>query len=126
MKPIMQLKSNPNVKFGSYFLNRDSKITRKTALFPIEEEKANEKSLWKAVIMQAVLDIMNSSARTENIVAKQEAISWFSLRNPNFLKVCEYADLNAKWVLKKVRFALKNPTIWRRPCDLRKFVFTTI
>jgi len=81
-----------------------------------------EKALWKAVIMQSVLDTMNTSARTEHKMAKYDALNWLNVKNPYFLWVCENADLNPAWVLNKIKIALQNPRIWRRPCDLKKFM----
>lgn len=106
-----------------YFLSSTHNLKNKEV---ITEKNLPEKALWKAVIMQAVLDIMNTSKRTEHIVAKRDAISWFNLKNKSFLRVCDNADLKPAWVLKKVRFALENPKTWRRECDLKKFIFTKI
>lgn len=85
-----------------------------------------EKALWRAVIMQSVLDIMNTSKRTEHCIAKQDAISWLNIKNQYFLKVCENSDLNPIWVLNKIKIALINPKTWRRACDLKKFIFHNI
>jgi hypothetical protein len=79
-----------------------------------------EVAIWKAVIMQAVLDIVNTSKRTEHKVAKENAINWFDVRNINFVTVCHYARLEPEWVVKKIAFAIKNQRTWRRDCDIRK------
>ena len=80
-----------------------------------------EVALWKAVIMQSVLDLMSTSKRTEEILAKKSAVTWLNKENLNFVTVCHYADLNPDWVLKKIDFAIKNPRMWRRECDLKKY-----
>lgn len=88
-----------------------------------KEGRRPEIGLWKAVIMQSVLDIMSNSSRASDVLAKKVAIDWLNLKNENFLKVCGYADLNPEWVLKKIKYALENPRTWRRDCDLKKTFF---
>ena len=88
----------------------------------IFEKKSGEIALWKAVIMQSVLDVVNNSSRAAEILAKKTAIDWLNINNSSFIKVCGYADLNPEWVLKKIQFATENPRIWRRECDLKKFL----
>ena len=80
-----------------------------------------EIALWKAVIMQSVLDLMSTSKRTEVFLAKKSAGTWLDKRNVNFVTVCNYANLEPDWVLKKIDFAIKNPRMWRRECDLKKY-----
>lgn len=107
--------------------NKNNHIEQKAKITPflVKNEKRNkltpEIGLWKAVIMQSVLDMMSSSKRTEEVLAKNSAKLWLNKRNANFLTVCHYADLNPDWVLKKVIFALDNPRTWRRECDLKKY-----
>ena len=78
-----------------------------------------ESALWKAVIMQAVLDVMSNSKRASEILAKNTARDWLNEKNPSFIKVCGYAGLSPNWVMKKVEYALENPRMWRRECDLK-------
>ena len=80
-----------------------------------------ELGLWKAVIMQAVLDSMSNSKRSSEVLAKKMAIDWLNIKNSNFIKVCNYAGLDPNWVLKKITFAINNPRMWRRECDLKNF-----
>ncbi len=84
--------------------------------------KNPEMAVWKAVIMQAVLDLMSTSKRASEILAKKTAREWLNEKNANFVKVCGYAGLNPNWVLKKIEFAIENPRTWRRECDLKKFL----
>jgi hypothetical protein len=77
--------------------------------------------LWRAVITQAVMDTFINSKRTSEILAKKNATEWLNINNPNFIMVCDFAHLNPYWVLKKVRYALENPRLWRRECDLKNF-----
>lgn len=77
--------------------------------------------LWRAVITQAVMDTVISSKRTSEILAKKNAIEWLNIKNSNFIMVCDFANLNPHWVLKKVKYALENPRLWRRECDLKNF-----
>lgn len=87
----------------------------------IQNKINSEIALWKAVIMQSVLDLMSTSKRTEEVLAKKTAKSWLDKNNSNFLTVCQLADLEPGWVLKKIDFAIQNPRMWRRECDLKKY-----
>jgi hypothetical protein len=93
----------------------------------VKEKERNDRNqnpecaLWKAVIMQAVLDVMSNSKRASEILAKNTARDWLSEKNANFIKVCGYAGLSPNWVIKKIEYALENPRIWRRECDLKNF-----
>jgi hypothetical protein len=83
--------------------------------------KNTETGLWKAVIMQAVLDVMSNSKRASEVLAKKTAADWLNDKNLNFIKVCGYAGLSPTWVMKKIKYALENPRTWRRECDLKNF-----
>lgn len=72
-----------------------------------------EVAMWRAVIMQALLDCVNMSKRTEDKVAKNQALRWFSMQNENFLMVCEFAHLDPSQVLRKANKAIKNDCKWR-------------
>jgi hypothetical protein len=65
---------------------------------------------------------MSNSKRASEILAKNTARDWLNEKNSNFIKVCGYAGLSPSWVMKKVEYALENPRIWRRECDLKNFL----
>jgi hypothetical protein len=60
------------------------------------------RSLWRAVILQSIIDIVNNSSRTENKIAKIEAKQWVFKENEDFYEVCNLAGYNAKYVRKKI------------------------
>jgi hypothetical protein len=76
------------------------------------EHIESEKSIWKAVILQGILDISSCSRRTEDVIARQEAIKWFDLSNKDFLTVCKMADLIPEYVIKKTRIATSQRAFW--------------
>ena len=87
----------------------------------MENQKQNaEISLWRAVILQATLDCLTQSNRSENIKARKDAQNWFNIKNPNFIMVCNFAELDPFFVIRKVKYALKNQKEWRRACDIGK------
>ena len=89
----------------------------------MQNEKQNaEISLWRAVILQATLDCLTQSSRTENIKSRKDAQSWFNIKNRNFIMVCNFAELNPCFVIHRVKYALKNQKEWRRACDIGKGV----
>lgn len=85
-------------------------------LADIDEEIGikSEIGLFRAVIMQALIDAVNNSKRTEDRIAKAQAREWFSESSADFKMVCELANLNFKWVIKKAMEAIQNDCRWRR------------
>ena len=61
------------------------------------------RALWRAVIMQAMIDIENNSSRTEDRMAKAKAISWFLYPSKDFYTVCMLADYDCKYVIQKAK-----------------------
>jgi len=58
--------------------------------------------LWRAVILQAIIDILNNSSRTENKIAKIEAKQWVFQDNEDFVQICHLAGYNIKYVRTKI------------------------
>ena len=67
-----------------------------------------ERSLFRAVILQALLDAVSNSKRTENILQKKLAQIWFDIDNKDFLAVCELAELSPFWVVRNAQIAIAN------------------
>jgi uncharacterized protein YozE (UPF0346 family) len=59
-----------------------------------------EQALWKAVILQAFVDLKNNSKKKITKTYKLKSALWFNKSNENFAIVCDYADLNANYVHK--------------------------
>lgn len=57
-------------------------------------------SLFRAAILQALIDIKSKSKRTELHIAKNNAINWFTedAYKEDFEQVCQYANLQSKMV----------------------------
>ena len=89
-----------------------------------------EKALWKAVIMQAILDLtstpeLRDRMRADLIKAKNDAEAWVNPGKKDFIKVCGFANLEPSWVMKKVDLAKNNPKDWRRK-DLKQLLKETL
>ena len=65
-------------------------------------EDTDEKSLWKAVICQAIEDASSKSKKRRNIYAKQKAFKWIMEDNEDFKAVCDLAGYSYKAVRKNV------------------------
>ncbi len=61
-----------------------------------------QRALWRAVILQAIIDLLNESSRTENKIAKIEAKKWFFTNNDDFEYVCFMAGYKVNYIRKKV------------------------
>jgi hypothetical protein len=60
------------------------------------------RALWRAVILQAIIDIINESSRTESKVAKIEAKKWVFIDNEDFDNVCLMAGYKKDYIRKKI------------------------
>ena len=70
--------------------------------------------------MQAIIDCYTLSKRTEDQIARKDAVSWFSLINKEFIKVCSYADLEPDYVMKKAKQAMQKSCSWRKDVHKEK------
>jgi len=77
-------------------------------------------SLFRAVIMQSLIDIVSNSKRTEDKLAKRDAIDWMQINNPDFNTVCLFANLSPKWVLQKAMDALERERVFRNEREQHK------
>jgi hypothetical protein len=62
----------------------------------------SQRALWRAVILQAIIDILNESSRTENKIAKLEAKKWIFTNNEDFEYVCLMAGYKINFIRKKI------------------------
>lgn len=60
-------------------------------------------SLWKAVILQALLDLKSISKKKMAKCNRNQANKWLNLHNKNFLRVCGLADLDPEYVMNHKR-----------------------
>lgn len=105
------MKQGVDISFDSWDLNDN------TSNFEQElnkEEKLNGiRSMWRAVITQALMDAASNSKKRENLKAKREAKNWLLGESEDFLDICCLADLNPDYVKKKARLALARNCVWR-------------
>lgn len=81
-----------------------------------------EVALWRAVILQSILDRLTQSKRGSDIRARKNAKNWMNIKNEDFLAVCAFAQLEPDFVLRKASVALVDQSKWRRRCDIGKGV----
>ena len=58
----------------------------------------NYRSLWRAVVLQALLDIKTNSNNNTAKLNRTKAILWINLNKKDFLDVCHRAELNPKQI----------------------------
>ena len=63
----------------------------------------SEIALWKAVILQALVDLQTTSKKKIATTYRVKALMWFNLKNEEFLTVCNYAGLDPKYVYQKAQ-----------------------
>lgn len=54
--------------------------------------------LWRAVILQAILDLKNNGHKVMDKVNRIKAILWINLNRKDFIDVCHMADMNPQSV----------------------------
>ena len=79
-------------------------------------------SLWRAVILQSILDRLTQSKRGDDIMARKNAKNWMNIQNEEFRTVCQFAQLEPTFVIRKAETALIDQKKWRRKCDIGKGV----
>jgi hypothetical protein len=72
-----------------------------------------EQGMWRAVIVQALMDASSNSAKKENLQAKQEALVWLRGNSADFATVCYYAGFEPDFVKMMARKALERNCVWR-------------
>lgn len=74
---------------------------------------AHEQALWRAVIVQALMDASSNSKKKENIQAKEEALIWLRGNSKDFATVCCRAGYEPSFVRDMAKQALESNCIWR-------------
>lgn len=90
------MSNSTNINFFDYF---------KTD--PLMDDIERYRSLWKAVILQAVTDAISSNKRTEIQLEKKKATAWLFDPNQDFNIVCEYAGYSPAYVRDKARLIIE-------------------
>jgi hypothetical protein len=67
-----------------------------------------EISLWKAVILQSLVDLKSQSKKKMAKVNRVKSILWLNLQNRDFLLACSYAELDPLYVWEKAQIIKKN------------------
>ena len=73
-----------------------------------------ERALWRAVIVQALMDAGSDSKKKEMQYEKRQAIAWLTGYSRDFCDVCYRAGLEPNYVREKAIDAMKKGCRWRR------------
>ena len=65
----------------------------------LDEAANKETSLWRSVILQALMDARLPESNREYILWKRQALEWFNVDNEDFLMVCYLAQVSSQRVL---------------------------
>ncbi|CAL7961523.1 hypothetical protein MIDIC_20068 [Alphaproteobacteria bacterium] len=76
-------------------------------------EEMGMQGLWKAVIMQALVDAASNSKKKQVKANKLRALRWLKGDSDDFVTVCMLANMNPNHVKQQVRTALSNGCKWR-------------
>lgn len=72
-----------------------------------------EIALWKAVILQAMVDLQSNSKKKIANTYRIKSLMWFNLKNEDFLTVCNYAGLDPKYVYEKAMKVKENNAFFK-------------
>ncbi len=67
-----------------------------------------EIALWKAVILQALVDLQSNSKKKIANTYRIKALMWFNLKNEDFIQVCNWAGLDPAYVYQRARKVKEN------------------
>lgn len=73
----------------------------------------DEQALWRAVIVQALMDAACGSEKHEAVKARDEALIWLRGTSEDFATVCYYAGYEPEFVRMLVKKALEKNCQWR-------------
>jgi hypothetical protein len=73
----------------------------------------SERSMWVAVITQAMMDALTRSRKPEEQFSKFEAIRWLTGNSADFKTVCMLAGMEPGYVRSRAKKALISETSWR-------------
>lgn len=62
-----------------------------------------EIALWRAVILQAGIDLTSKSKKKIAQTYRFKAFQWFNLKNKEFITVCNYAGLDPRYVYERIK-----------------------
>lgn len=78
-----------------------------------------ETSLWKAVILQAFIDLKSNSKKKIANTHKVKATLWFNMNNNDFVATCYYAELDPQYVWRKAAI-IKEMNFEKKMLELKK------
>lgn len=67
-----------------------------------------EIALWKAVILQALVDLQSNSKKKIANTYRIKALMWFNLKNKEFIQICNWAGLDPIYVYQKAKKVKEN------------------
>lgn len=79
------------------------------AFNPVQQEQA----MWRAVIVQALMDAACGSRKYEATQARHEALVWLRGTSHDFATVCYYAGFEPEFVRVLVKKAMEKGCQWR-------------
>ncbi len=69
--------------------------------------------MWRAVIVQALMDAACGSKKPEELQSKQEALVWLRGTSRDFITVANHAGFEPEYLRTMVTRALQNNCNWR-------------
>ena len=78
------------------------------------------RSLWRAVILQSIIDATGDYKRTENVLEKHKATVWIEEMKDDFRLVCMLAGYDHHYVKNKAKSAIQAHKIRKLKKEMQK------
>lgn len=78
------------------------------------------RSIWRAVITQAIIDAASNSKKAFDKRNKTRALLWLENADEDFQEVCNLAEFETEYIMQKTKQALQNGCIWKKDIRLIK------
>ncbi|KJV65484.1 MULTISPECIES: hypothetical protein [Ehrlichia] len=103
--------SYDSLNFYEYYDTYDVDCTDCVCDNRVLEEYMSYQSMWKAVILQAIIDSTSNYRRMENKLEKVKATNWLNDFSKDFITVCHFAGYNPLNIQSKTKSIISNNRI---------------
>ncbi len=105
---IEEFKQNSQSKYLKELKTRSLTLHNESSDFDFIYNNENlsvksEIALWKAVVLQAAVDLKSQSKKNLAQTFRIKALMWFNMRNEEFVQVCNWAGFDPQYVIDRIK-----------------------
>jgi glutamate-1-semialdehyde aminotransferase len=114
----MQKAGNNNLQHRSFSGNSVTAATGRVMWEYAESDDSDaygsQQAMWRAVIVQALMDAASQSKKPEAEISRREAMVWLRGKSADFKEVCENAGFDPEFVREMAAKCLADGCAWRK------------